>query len=97
MVCGVISAVTDAYEPGSDCKADRHGFCIGKGAIQETDTFVCDGSQTFGDTMIKCAVYPSAHGTETLGEVIANSCNDAMMQIAAKMGTESVPESTDLI
>lgn len=36
--------------------------------------------------MIKCAVYPSAHGTETLGEVIANSCNDAMMQIGAKMG-----------
>ncbi len=40
--------------------------------------------------MIKCAVYPSAHGTETLGEVIANSCNDAMMQIGAKMGALSL-------
>lgn len=78
--------VTDAYEPGSVVKPIVMASALEKGAIQETDTFVCDGSQTFGDTMIKCAVYPSAHGTETLGEVIANSCNDAMMQIGAKMG-----------
>ena len=78
--------VTDAYEPGSVVKPIVMASALEKGAIQETDTFVCDGAQTFGDTMIKCAVYPSAHGTETLGEVIANSCNDAMMQIGAKMG-----------
>ena len=63
--------VTDAYEPGSVVKPIVMASALEKGAIQETDTFVCDGSQTFGDTMIKCAVYPSAHGTETLGEVIA--------------------------
>ena len=59
--------------------------------ISESDTFNCDGGQTFGangDTYIKCAVWPDAHGTEALRDVIANSCNDAMMQIAAKMGTE---------
>ncbi len=78
--------VTDAYEPGSVVKPIVMASALEKGAIQESDTFVCDGAQTFGDTMIKCAVYPSAHGTETLGEVIANSCNDAMMQIGAKMG-----------
>ncbi len=34
-------------------------------------------------TTIKCAnIY--GHGMETLAEVIANSCNDAMMQIGAK-------------
>ena len=78
--------VTDAYEPGSVVKPIVMASALEKGAIKESDTFVCDGAQTFGDTMIKCAVYPSAHGTETLGEVIANSCNDAMMQIGAKMG-----------
>ncbi len=36
---------------------------------------------------IKCAVWPDAHG-QSLRDVIANSCNDAMMQIGAKMGTE---------
>lgn len=78
--------VTDAYEPGSVVKPIVMAAALEKGAIQETDTFLCDGAQTFGDTTIKCAVWPDAHGTETLGEAIANSCNDAMMQIGAKMG-----------
>ena len=63
------------------------------GAISETDNFVCDGGQSFGaegaTTFIKCAVWPDAHGTETLSDVIANSCNDGMMQIAAKMGKDN--------
>ena len=83
--------VTDAYEPGSVVKPIVMAGALEKGKISESDTFNCDGGQTFGangDTYIKCAVWPDAHGTETLREVIANSCNDAMMQIAAKMGTE---------
>ena len=83
--------VTDAYEPGSVVKPIVMTGALEKGRISVNDTFVCDGGQTFGangDTYIKCAVWPDAHGTEALRDVIANSCNDAMMQIAAKMGTE---------
>ena len=83
--------VTDAYEPGSVVKPIVMAGALEKGRISVNDTFVCDGGQTFGangDTYIKCAVWPDAHGTEALRDVIANSCNDAMMQIAAKMGTE---------
>ena len=83
-------SVTDAYEPGSVVKPIVMAAALEKGVIQESDTFVCDGSQTFGDTLIKCAVWPDAHGTETLGEVIANSCNDAMMQIGARLGPDSL-------
>lgn len=83
--------VTDAYEPGSTVKPIVMASALEKGAIKEADTFVCDGGQGFGannDPFIKCAAYPNAHGTETLGEVIANSCNDGMMQIAERMGAE---------
>lgn len=83
--------VTDAFEPGSVVKPIVMAGALEKGKISVNDSFVCDGGQLFGangDTYIKCAVWPDAHGTETLREVIANSCNDAMMQIAAKMGTE---------
>lgn len=81
--------VTDAYEPGSVVKPIVMASALEKGSINFNDTFVCDGAQSFGtDTLIKCAVYPDAHGTETLAEVIANSCNDGMMQIAARMGSE---------
>ena len=84
--------VTDAFEVGSVVKPIVMAGALEKGKISATDTFTCDGGETFGangDTYIKCAVWPDAHGTETLSEVIANSCNDGMMQIAAKMGTEA--------
>ena len=81
--------VTETYEPGSVVKPIVMAAALEMGAIGFNDNFVCDGGQSFGpDTFIKCAVWPDAHGTETLAEVIANSCNDGMMQIAAKMGNE---------
>lgn len=85
--------VTNAYEPGSVVKPIVMSSALEMGAISETDNFVCDGGQSFGaegaTTFIKCAVWPDAHGTETLSDVIANSCNDGMMQIAAKMGKDN--------
>ncbi|HJB14978.1 MAG TPA: cell division protein FtsI [Candidatus Blautia excrementipullorum] len=91
--------VTDAYEPGSVVKPIVMAGALEKGAISDTDTFDCDGGESFGangDTYIKCAVWPNAHGTQTLREVIANSCNDAMMQIASKMGAEQFIKAQSL-
>lgn len=88
--------ITDAFEPGSTVKPIVMAAALEKGAIQEEDSFTCDGYQMIGDTQIKCAAYPGAHGAETLQEVIANSCNDAMMQIAERMGTEQFIKTQSL-
>ena len=83
--------ITDAYEPGSVVKPIVMSAALEKGKITTNSTFLCDGGEAFGangDPYIKCAAYPDSHGTETLAEVIANSCNDGMMQIAANMGAE---------
>ena len=91
--------VTDAFEAGSVVKPIVMAGALEKGKISASDTFTCDGGETFGangDTYIKCAVWPDAHGTETLREVIANSCNDGMMQIAARMGTEAFLKAQSL-
>ncbi len=92
--------ITDAYEPGSTVKPIVMASALEKGSISSSDNFVCDGFQNFGAegsiTTIKCAAYPDAHGTETLAEVIANSCNDGMMQIAAKMGNEQFIKTQSL-
>lgn len=84
--------VTDIYEPGSVVKPIVMAAALEQGKISTGDTFYCDGFQNFGVegnmTTIKCAnIY--GHGMETLAEVIANSCNDAMMQIGAAMGAEN--------
>ena len=91
--------VTDAFEPGSVVKPIVMAGALEKGSIAEGDNFVCDGGQTFGannNTFIKCAVYPDSHGTEDLMHVIANSCNDGMMQIAEKMGAEQFIKAQSL-
>lgn len=91
--------VTDAFEPGSVVKPIVMAGALEKGSIAEGDNFVCDGGQAFGannNTFIKCAVYPDSHGTEDLMHVIANSCNDGMMQIAEKMGAEQFIKAQSL-
>lgn len=80
--------ISDAFEPGSTVKPLTIGAALQSNAISTSDTFVCDGFQMFGTTRIRCSVYPGAHGTETLSDLIKNSCNDGLMQIAAAMGPE---------
>lgn len=91
--------VTDAFEPGSVIKPIVMAGALEKGAITESDTFICDGGEGYGvnnETYIKCAVWPDAHGTENLMQVIANSCNDGMMAIAAAMGSEEFIKAQSL-
>ena len=82
--------ITDAYEPGSVVKPITVASALESGSITEEDTFVCDGGEQVADRYINCAVYPDSHGTETVGEAIQNSCNDALMAIGRKMGKETL-------
>ncbi|MGN0322443.1 MAG: peptidoglycan D,D-transpeptidase FtsI family protein [Oliverpabstia sp.] len=80
--------ISDAFEPGSTVKPLTVAGALQSNSILSSDTFECDGYQMFGDTRIRCAVYPGAHGTETLSDLIADSCNDGLMQIGAQMGAQ---------
>ena len=79
--------ISDDYEPGSVVKPIVVASALESGAVTESDTFYCDGGQQIGEDFVRCAVYPNAHGIESLGEVIQNSCNDGMMAIGRKMGS----------
>ena len=78
--------VSSNYELGSVIKPIIVASALESGAVSDSDVFVCDGGEQIGNDYVRCAVYPYAHGTETLGEVIQNSCNDGMMAIGRKMG-----------
>ncbi len=85
--------VTDSYEPGSTVKPLVVAAAMEDGIIQKDAKFLCDGGWSYGegdDEYIRCT---SVHGEQTLAQVIANSCNDAMMQIGAMMGTEKFLDS----
>ena len=80
--------ISDAFEPGSTVKPLTIGAALDADVVQPSDTFVCDGYQMFGGTRIRCVIYPGAHGTETLSDLIKHSCNDGLMQIGALLGSE---------
>lgn len=81
--------VSDTYEPGSTVKPMTVAAALEAGVINENEGYFCDGSQTIiaGQKPIHCAKR-SGHGMITLEGSLMFSCNDALMQMAAKMGDE---------
>lgn len=79
--------ISDAFEPGSTVKPIVMTSALQDGSLHGDEEYDCDGYETVGGRDIKCSNI-EGHGHETLSDVIKNSCNDAMMQLADKMGIE---------
>lgn len=80
--------VSQNFEPGSTFKPVVVASALESGAVTEHNRFICDGGEEIGEDYVRCAVYPDNHGSESLGEVIQNSCNDGMMAIGRRMGRD---------
>lgn len=83
--------ISDTFEPGSTYKTFVISGAIEEGVVSKDDTFYCDGNQVFprgggrADWVINCHKR-SGHGTLTVSQALEKSCNDSLMQIAAKEG-----------
>ena len=82
-------ALSDTYEPGSTFKPLVVAAALEEGIISPDDHFYCDGVHNAGGWDITCHKKYPGHGDQTVTQVLENSCNDAMMQIAEKMGAET--------
>ncbi len=81
--------MSDVYEPGSTFKLVTTSIALDAGVTHMGDTFNCYGFLDVYDRRLKCWNYPYAHGTETLEQAVANSCNVTMMHLVARMGKET--------
>ena len=79
--------ISDSYEPGSVYKPVVISSALQNGTLTGNETFYCDGGETVLGTRIKCSD-PYGHGQETVGDLIKNSCNDGLMQVASLMGID---------
>ncbi len=79
--------VSDTYEPGSIYKPLVVAAALEEGVITKDSTFYCGGSILVGDTTISCHLH-SGHGTLSVEEIMAQSCNPGIIQIAQKLGAE---------
>ncbi|MCD8363200.1 MAG: penicillin-binding protein 2 [Lachnospiraceae bacterium] len=80
--------VSDTYEPGSVAKPLTIAAALETGAVYDGETFLCDGYQEVGGYTIYCS-HRSGHGIIDLQGALTFSCNDALMQIASKLGTDN--------
>ncbi|MDU2490867.1 MAG: stage V sporulation protein D [Clostridium celatum] len=83
--------VSDTFEPGSTFKTVTMIAALEKGVVSDSDTFFCNGSVKFGNTTVHCWKR-EGHGTQTLAEVLKNSCNVGMMEIGERLGIENLNE-----
>ncbi len=73
----------DIYEPGSTMKVITTAAAINEGIVNENSVFYDNtGTRKVGGHTIKCWLYPSYHGKQTLTEGLANSCNPVLVDVA---------------
>ncbi len=80
--------VSEYYEPGSVFKMFTSAMALEEGIVTEESSYFCNGAETVLDTTVHCHVYPSSHGSQTLGDAICNSCNPAFIQIGLSVGRD---------
>lgn len=83
--------VSSTYEPGSTAKPFTVACGLETGTLKGNESFECDGGETISGHKIRC-VNRNGHGTETLRTALMDSCNDALMQISYRIGTEKFCE-----
>ncbi len=80
--------VTSTYEPGSTFKPFTIAAGLELGTLTGDETFYCGGSKTIADYTIHCS-NRQGHGTQTLKQALEDSCNVALMDIGAGLGSEN--------
>ena len=79
--------VSDAYEPGSTMKPFTVAAGLETGKLKGDETYYCGGYKNVSGTPVGCA-NRNGHGTETMQDAMAYSCNVALMDMALTIGAE---------
>lgn len=80
-------AVSMAFEPGSTFKPVTFAAGLELKKFDLDTQYYCDGGQQIYDKFIACSNV-NGHGLLTAAQAIEVSCNDALMQMAAQIGSK---------
>ncbi len=80
-------AISGAYPPGSTYKIITTSAALTEGLITPSSTFYCSGVYMVGDMPFNCFVR-SGHGTLSLVDCLAQSCDVAYYKLGTELGLE---------
>ena len=80
--------ISDGFEPGSTYKTFTIAGALESGALKGDESFFCGGQLNVADWTIKCHNH-SGHGQVSVEQSLMQSCNVALMQIAATEGRKT--------
>ena len=83
--------VSDTYEPGSIFKPMLVAAALEEGVITPNSSFQCNGYTDIGGYRIKCHLV-SGHGNINVEQIMAQSCNMGVIQIANLLGADKFYE-----
>ena len=85
-------AVQSTYEPGSTFKIITAAAGLEEGIIKSDNhsDFYCSGSENISGIEMRCWKYYDPHGSQSLKEALANSCNPAFIQLGQKIGAHTL-------
>lgn len=81
------NSVSTVFEPGSVFKTFTIAEALEEGLVDLKDIYTCDGEGVYDASTIKCHG-GIGQGDLTLSMALAESCNDALMQIGMQIGPE---------
>lgn len=83
--------INDTYEPGSPFKLLTTSMALEEGLTSMNDTFYCKPVNLYGQ-ILKCWKTSGSHGTETLAQGVANSCNPVFIALSQRLGIDKFYE-----
>lgn len=80
--------ISDSYEPGSVFKVVTAAIAIEENLVNKSNTFYCNGHTSVAGQRYGCW-RSFGHGTQSLEQAIANSCNPAFITIGQLVGVNT--------
>lgn len=87
----LINRAIEAFTPGSIFKVILLAAALEEGITELDETFECIGFVKVGGNTFKCSSYEhGGHGTITLKDATAHSCNSVFIQLGMRLGKEKI-------
>lgn len=80
--------ISNSFEPGSTFKLVTISAALEENVVSLHDGYYCRGFFTASGRNIKC--WSSGHGSQTIKEVLWNSCNPGFMSMGTRLGKEKL-------